>query len=246
MIQIDNLHSYYGEIEAIKGISLTIREHAITCLIGNNGAGKSTLLKSISGLIKYTGTIVLDGKIHLENLPPSKIARYGVIHVPEGRQVFPGLTVEQNLETGTIGWHGMLGRKPYNKEMEEVFEMFPRLKERRNQYGWSLSGGEQQMLAVGRALMARPKVLMLDEPSMGLAPVLVAEVFKKIIQINREYKTTILLVEQNARSTMKISDYCYVMETGKIVLSGDSKELINDDRVRKAYFGGLGASQKAD
>ena len=152
--------------------------------------------------------------------------------------------VEQNLETGTINWHGFFGRKPYDKDLEEVYDLFPRLRERKDQYAWSLSGGEQQMLAVGRAMMARPTVLMLDEPSMGLAPILVAEVFEKIIQINREQGMTILLVEQNARSAMKISDRCYVMDNGKILMSGNAKEMISDPKIIQAYFGGFAKNVK--
>ena len=239
MLEIRGLHAGYGEIEALKGIDLSVEDGKIVCLVGSNGAGKTTLLKAISGVVKRSGSILLNGKEELVNRQPREIAKFGVAHVPEGRLVFPGLTVEQNLETGTISWHGFFGRKPYNKELEEVYELFPRLRERRNQYAWSLSGGEQQMLAVGRALMARPKVLMLDEPSMGLAPILVAEVFEKIIQINREQRMTVLLVEQNARSAMKISDYCYVMDNGTIRMSGNARELIHDERIIRAYFGGF-------
>ena len=238
MLEIKGLHASYGAIEALKGIDINVETGKITCLVGNNGAGKTTLLKAISGVVKRSGSIQLDGK-EMISKNPRELAKYGITHVPEGRLVFPGLTVEQNLETGTISWHGFFGRKPYDKELEEVYQLFPRLRERRKQYAWSLSGGEQQMLAVGRALMARPKVLMLDEPSMGLAPILVAEVFEKIIQINREQKMTVLLVEQNARSAMKISDYCYVMDNGRILMSGPSKDLVNDERVIRAYFGGF-------
>ena len=239
MLSIKGLHAYYGDIEALKGLDMEVQTGKITCLVGNNGAGKSTLLKSISGVVKTTGSILLDGKTELVSKSPREITRLNVIHVPEGRMVFPGLTVEQNLETGTINWHGFFGRKPYDKELEEVYTLFPRLRERSKQYAWSLSGGEQQMLAVGRALMARPSVLMLDEPSMGLAPLLVSEVVEKIIQINQERKMTILLVEQNARAAMRISDYCYVMDNGKILMAGDAKELISAERIIQAYFGGF-------
>lgn len=238
MLEIKGLHASYGTIEALKGIDINVEAGKITCLVGNNGAGKTTLLKAISGVVKRSGSVQLDGK-EMITRKPRELAKYGIAHVPEGRLVFPGLTVEQNLETGTINWHGFFGRKPYNKELDEVYELFPRLRERRKQYAWSLSGGEQQMLAVGRALMARPRVLMLDEPSMGLAPLLVAEVFKKIIQINREQNMTVLLVEQNARSAMKISDYCYVMDNGRILMSGAARDLISDERVVRAYFGGF-------
>ena len=244
MLKIRNLHAYYGEIEALKGIDLDVEEGKITCLVGSNGAGKSTLLKAISGMVHRTGSMIFDGKQELIQAKPREITKLGITHVPEGRLVFPGLTVEQNLETGTINWHGFFGRKPYDKDLEEVYDLFPRLCERKDQYAWSLSGGEQQMLAVGRAMMARPTVLMLDEPSMGLAPILVAEVFEKIIQINREQGMTILLVEQNARSAMKISDRCYVMDNGKILMSGNAKEMISDPKIIQAYFGGFAKNVK--
>lgn len=237
MLKIKDLHSYYGAIEALKGIDMNIEKGKITCLVGNNGAGKSTLLKSISGMLKCTGSILYDGEHELVGKSPIYITKKGIAQVPEGRHVFPGLTVEQNLETGTISWHGFFGRKPYDQDMKEVFELFPRMEERRNQYAWSLSGGEQQMLAVGRALMARPDLLMLDEPSMGLAPKLVAEVFEKIVEINRTKGITVLLVEQNARSALRISDYAYVIENGHVVMSGTGKDLMHDERVINAYLG---------
>ncbi len=193
MLQIKNLKAYYGPIQALKGIDLEVEKGKITCLIGCNGAGKTTLLKAISGMLRREGSIVLDGQVELVNKPPRFVARQGIIHVPEGRHIFPGLTVKENLETGTINWHGFFGRKPYDRELEEVYALFPRLKERQNQLGWSLSGGEQQMLAMGRALMARPKLLMLDEPSMGLAPLIIAELFEKIKEINTEQGIPCLL-----------------------------------------------------
>ena len=236
MIKIQNLHAYYGPIEALKGIDLEAREGKITCLIGNNGAGKTTTLNSVSGMVKNKGSILLGGKEELIGKSPSYIAKLGITHVPEGRHIFPGLTVEENLETGTISWHGFFGRKPYDRELEEVYTLFPRLKERRKQLGWSLSGGEQQMLAIGRALMARPRVLMLDEPSMGLAPVIVAELFAKIIEINK-LGNTILLVEQNAKQALRISHYAYVIVRGSIDMQGESTVLRNDPRVTSAYLG---------
>jgi len=236
MLRIKDLHSYYGAIEALKGIDLYVEDKKITCLIGSNGAGKSTLLRSISGSISVTGSIMFGGTTELIGMSPQKVAKQHITHVPEGRHVFPGLTVRENLEVGTINWHGFFGRKPYDKEMEEVFALFPRLKEREKQLAWSLSGGEQQMLAIGRALMSHPKVLMLDEPSMGLAPVVVAELFEKIIEINRT-GTTILLVEQNARLAMKVSDYTYVIDQGKISIEGESKTVKEDPRVIKTYLG---------
>jgi ABC-type branched-chain amino acid transport systems, ATPase component len=236
MINISNLHAYYGSIEALKGIDLVIESGKITCLIGSNGAGKTTLLKSISGMIHHGGSIIVEDNKEIINRNSRYIARMGIIHVPEGRHIFPGLTVEENLEVGTINWHGFFGKKPFDKELEEVYSLFPRLKERRNQLGWSLSGGEQQMLAIGRALMARPKVLMLDEPSMGLAPVVVSELFEKIVQINKQ-GLPVLLVEQNARLAMNISHYTYVIDQGKITMSGESKDLKSDPRVVQAYLG---------
>lgn len=236
MIKITNLSAQYGTIVALKNIDMKIQKGKITCLIGNNGAGKTTLLKSISGAVSRTGSILLEDQTELSSLSPQKVAKLRVTHVPEGRHIFPGLTVRENLEVGTINWHGFFGRHPYNKEMEEVFELFPRLKERENQLGWSLSGGEQQMLAIGRAIMARPKVLMLDEPSMGLAPVVVAELFEKIVEINK-HGMTILLVEQNARLAMKTSDYTYVISQGRISVEGESEKVRNDEQVIKSYLG---------
>lgn len=243
MIELKKLHAYYGPIEALKGIDMVIREGEITCLIGSNGAGKTTLLKSISGMIKRTGGIELNGTSIIEKRPGA-IARLGIIHVPEGRHIFPGLSVEQNLETGTINWHGFFGKQSYAAEMEEVFSLFPRLKERRNQLGWSLSGGEQQMLAIGRSIMARPKMLMLDEPSMGLAPVIVAELFEKIIEINKRLRIPVLMVEQNAQMAMQISQYTYVLEGGRIIMQGKSSGLRDDPQVVQAYLGKLATQKK--
>ncbi len=237
MIKISNLHAYYGTIEALKGINMEIRKGQITCLIGSNGAGKSTLLKSISGACNRSGSIMYKDNADISNLSPQKVARLGITHVPEGRHVFPGLTVKENLEVGTINWHGFFGRKPYQKEMEEVFALFPRLKERENQLSWSLSGGEQQMLAIGRALMSHPEVLLLDEPSMGLAPLVIAELFEKIVEINKEWGLTILLVEQNAKLAMKTADYTYVLERGNITVEGPSAEVRSNDMVIKSYLG---------
>lgn len=237
MLKICSLHAYYGAIEALKGLDLNIQGEKITCIIGSNGAGKTTLLKSISGVVRRTGSIKFEGREIINN-SPRKNAILGITHVPEGRHVFPGLTVEENLETGTISWHGFFGNKPYKEDMEEVYTLFPRLKERRKQYAWSLSGGEQQMLAIGRAIMARPKLLMLDEPSMGLAPLVVEELFEKIIQINKN-GIPILLVEQNARMALDVAHYAYIIDSGRIVLNGDAKDLVNDPRVIRAYFGSL-------
>ena len=235
MLQIENLHAYYGAIEALKGIHLTVPDGKIVCLIGANGAGKTTTLKSISGMVKHTGKILLNGE-DITKARPNTVNKAGVIHVPEGRLVFPGLTVYQNLEVGTISWHGFLGRASYQEDIEKVFNLFPRLRERRDQQAWSLSGGEQQMLAIGRGLMARPKLLMLDEPSMGLAPLVIEEVFKKIKEINQQ-GISILLIEQNAKKALENSDYAYIIEQGEIRFEGNAKELENDERITKAYLG---------
>jgi branched-chain amino acid transport system ATP-binding protein len=236
MLNIKDLHSYYGPIEALKGINMTVERGKITCLIGSNGAGKTTLLKSISGMIKRTGSITVEGLGEIVDKKPRYIAQKRIIHVPEGRHIFPGLTVRENLEVGTINWHGFFGNKPYDKQLEEVYTLFPRLRERKDQLGWSLSGGEQQMLAIGRAMMAQPDVLMLDEPSMGLAPLVISELFEKIIEINKTGKT-ILLVEQNARLALEISDYAYIIDSGKVILEGPGSELKHDPRVIEAYLG---------
>ena len=236
MIKIENLHANYRQIEALHGLNLNIESGKITCLVGSNGAGKTTLLKSISGMVSCKGSILLDGKEELIGKNSVQIARMGISHVPEGRNVFPGLTVEENLITGTVSWHGLFGRGKFDEGLEEVYTLFPRLRERKNQLSWSLSGGEQQMLAIGRALMAKPKLLMLDEPSMGLSPIVTAEVFQKIQEINRN-GMTILLIEQNAKLAMKISDYTYVIVGGKNGLSGKSADLRNDPRITDAYLG---------
>jgi len=236
MLKISNLRAYYGSIEALKGIDVEVPSGSITCLIGSNGAGKTTLLKSISGMVRRTGSVVFEERDELIGEPPSGIARRAIVHVPEGRHIFPGLTVEENLEVGTVAWHGFFGRKPYDVEMRSVFDLFPRLEERRGQLGWSLSGGEQQMLAIGRALMARPRLLMLDEPSMGLAPVIVSDLFRKIIEINK-LGIPILLVEQNARLALEISDLAYVIDQGRVTISGPAKDLRADPRIREAYLG---------
>lgn len=236
MIKIKNLHAYYGPIEALKGIDLAVEKGKITCLIGSNGAGKSTLMNAISGVISRHGSICVNGDTEIIKKNPRQIARMGIAQVPEGRHVFPGLSVEENLQTGTVTWHGYFGRGSFDEELEMVYELFPRLKERRKQLAWSMSGGEQQMLAIGRALMAKPRVLLLDEPSMGLSPLLVQEVFEKIVEINRN-GITILLNEQNARLAMKISDYTYVMEQGMIKMEGPSDQMRTDPRIAEAYLG---------
>lgn len=243
MLKIKDLHAYYGAIEALKGINLEVPDGEIRCIIGSNGAGKSTTLKSISRIIKTTGSITMDGE-DLTTLSSSKIAKRGIIHVPEGRHIFPGLTVYQNLEVGTVPWHGFFGRQSYEEDMQKVFQIFPRLEERKDQKGWSLSGGEQQMLAIGRALMARPKLLLLDEPSMGLAPLVVEELFQQIVAINKEQGVPILLIEQNAKLALKVSNYAYIMEHGKITIEGPASELTHDSRVLEAYLGKFTKKQR--
>lgn len=236
MLKVRNLHSYYGSIEALKGIDLDIEEGKITCLIGSNGAGKTSLLKAISNVIRSTGEISFEGK-NLLNLSTQAICRLGIVHVPESRHIFTGLSVENNLEVGTINWHGFFGKKSYETEMQEVFKLFPRLEERRTQLGWSLSGGEQQMLAIGRALMAKPKLLLLDEPSMGLAPVVVRDLFEKIVEINRKEKLPILLVEQNAKLALEVSHHAYVINQGKVIIEGDPQELKSSPTIVQSYLG---------
>ena len=238
MLKIQDLHAYYGPIEALKGISLTVKEGEMACLIGSNGAGKTTLLNSISGMIKTTGSITWNDT-ELTKLNCTKIAKMGIMHVPSGRHVFPGLTVKENLEVGTISWRGPFGAPKFQEDLETVYALFPRLKERENQLAWSMSGGEQQMLAVGRALMGRPKILLLDEPSMGLAPVVVAELFEKIVEINQQLNMTILLVEQNARIALKNSHYAYVIDDGHITIEGKCSDLRDDPRIKQAYLGKL-------
>ncbi len=234
MLEITGLNSYYGSIHALKGIDLQVNEGEIVTLIGSNGAGKSTTLMSITGLQKSApgSKITFEGK-DLRTMSPAQIVKLGIVLTPEGREVFPGLSVHDNLKTGAFT------RKDANEvkaNFERVYKLFPRLKERVNQPAGTLSGGEQQMLAIGRSLMSNPKLLMLDEPSMGLAPNLVAMIFELIQDINKQ-GVTILLVEQNANMALKIANRGYVLETGNIKLHGDAKDLMSNDEVRKAYLG---------
>jgi branched-chain amino acid transport system ATP-binding protein len=233
MLIIKDLHVHYGAIHAIKGVSLEVNDGEIVSLIGANGAGKTTVLHTISGLIKATsGTITLD-KINLRTTEPSKLVTLGMAQVPEGRHVFSRMTVTENLLMGAFT---LTNREQVAKNMETVFASFPRLKERARQVAGTLSGGEQQMLSTGRALMSNPKMLLMDEPSMGLSPILVKEIFR-IIQSLHERGITILLVEQNAKIALTVSSRAYVLETGSIVMSGKASDLMVDDRVRKAYLG---------
>ena len=236
MLKIENLVANYGPIEALHNIELEVGAAEIVALIGSNGAGKTTTLNAISGHVKVRGSIKFEGK-ELISMEQHKIARMGVLQVPEGRHVFPGLTVEQNLLLGSTAWGGIRPPKDEVREdIEKVYSIFPKLLERKNQSAWSMSGGEQQMLVIGRAIMGRPKILLLDEPSMGLAPIIIDELFQKIVEINK-LGTPILLVEQNANRALSIADRGYVMERGKIVLTGIGKDLLKDNRVKEAYLG---------
>ena len=233
ILKVDNINVYYGAIHAIKGISFEVNEGEVVTLIGANGAGKSTTLQTISGLLhSRTGSIEFAGE-NLGKIPPHIIVRKGLAQVPEGRRIFQQMSVEENLEMGAY----TRDKSELEGDLEMVYKQFPRLLERRRQIAGTLSGGEQQMLAIGRALMSHPKLLMLDEPSMGLAPILVEQIFDIIRQLN-EAGTTILLVEQNAQMALSVAHRAYVMETGKITLSGTGKELAESDQVRKAYLGG--------
>ena len=232
MLKVENLHVYYGSIHAIKGVSFEVNEREIVTLIGANGAGKSTTLNTVAGLLHpRTGSIVFEGQ-NLVGTPASKIVSRGMALCPEGRRVFQQMTVRENLEMG--GYTRPAGE--IEASLEDVFERFPRLKERAKQVAGTLSGGEQQMLAMGRALMSKPKLLMLDEPSMGLAPLLVEQIFEIICELNRA-GTTILLVEQNAQMALSIANRAYVLETGNVVKDGDANALMHDDDVRRAYLG---------
>ena len=234
MLKVTDLKVKYGMIEAIKGISFEVRDGEIVTMIGANGTGKTTSMHAISGLVKAAeGSIMMDDT-ELTKTAPNKIVKMGLAQVPEGRRVFAQQTVEENLNLGAYLRNDKDG---IAHDMEDVYQLFPRLKERRTQLAGTLSGGEQQMLAMGRALMARPSILLLDEPSMGLSPLLVSEIFRIIREIN-DKGTTVLLVEQNAKRALAIADRAYVLETGQITLEGTGDELANDERVQKAYLGG--------
>jgi branched-chain amino acid transport system ATP-binding protein len=240
LLELDDVHVYYGKIEAIRGISFEVDEGEIVTLIGGNGAGKSTTLKTISGLRTVAqGEIRFNGQV-ITRMPGHKRVLAGISQAPEGRGIFPGMTVVENLHMGAYARSG-----DFSKDLAKVYDLFPRLAERKRQAGGTLSGGEQQMLAIGRALMSEPKVLLLDEPSMGLAPMLVNQIFSIIEEINRR-GTTILLVEQNAQQALKIAHRAYVLETGHIVKTAPAADLLNDPEVKAAYLGGeLGAGGAA-
>ncbi len=234
MLKVENLSVRYGMIEAIRNISFEVNDGEIVTLIGANGAGKTTTLQTISGLLKpASGAVYLDGQ-DITKIPPHKIVTMGLAQVPEGRRVFAQMSVIENLE---LGAYYRKDRNGIEADMKNVFELFPRLEERKNQLAGTLSGGEQQMLAMGRALMAKPKIMLMDEPSMGLSPLLVREIFRIIEDINQQ-GTTVLLVEQNAKMALGIADRAYVLETGKITLEGTGAELAASEQVRKAYLGG--------
>lgn len=235
MLKVEGIDVFYGNIQALKNVSLTVEEKEIVTLIGANGAGKTTLLKTLSGLLRPTaGTIQYLGE-SIRVKPVQSIVKAGISHVPEGRRVFANMTVEENLD---LGAYLRKDKKGIKQDLNKVFSLFPILHERRNQLSVTLSGGEQQMLAIGRALMAKPKLLLLDEPSMGLAPLLVKQIFNIIQEINKD-GTTILLVEQNAHMALSIANRAYVIETGSVVLSGNASEMQNSEKVKEAYLGGI-------
>ena len=232
MLNVEHINVYYGQIHAIKDVSFEVNEGEIVSLIGSNGAGKSTALKTVSGLLRaHTGSITFLGQ-DISKVEAYRLVAQGLAHVPEGRRIFLQMTVEENLQMG-----GYTAGKEIDARIADVYQRFPRLKERRNQIGGTLSGGEQQMLAMGRALISAPRLLMLDEPSMGLAPILVEQIFDIIRELH-EAGTTILLVEQNAEMALKVADRAYVLESGRITLSGTGAELAQSDAIKKAYLGG--------
>jgi branched-chain amino acid transport system ATP-binding protein len=237
MLEVDGLEVAYGQIRAVRGVSFTVEAGQVVTLIGSNGAGKTTTLRTLSGLLPAAGgTVTFEGR-RIDGVPAHAIVELGIAHVPEGRRIFPRLTVLENLELGAFSRSGRRGKEPdLRPDLGRVYELFPILSERRNQFGGTLSGGEQQMLAIGRALMSRPRLLMLDEPSMGLSPIMMTRIFTTLADLKRE-GTTILLVEQNAQAALTLADRGYVLETGRLVLGGDGPELLQSAEVRKAYLG---------
>ena len=237
MFEVRDIHVAYGSVTALRGVSLEVQKGEIVCLLGANGAGKSTTLRTVSGLLHpLRGEVLLDGQ-PIHRLSPEAIVKRGISHVPEGRRVFPGLTVRENMILGTSNRSGVR-REDREADMAKIFKIFPDLERLKHVLGWTLSGGQQQMLAIARGLMARPQILLMDEPSLGLAPILVQEVFRVIKEINATGGTTILLVEQNATMALVVSHRGYVMETGRIVLQGPAKDLLQNPQVRDAYLGG--------
>ena len=238
LLELKNVASYYGSVQALKSVSLRVEQGEVVTLLGANGAGKSTTLRTISGLLRpASGEVWFDGQ-PIHNIAPEKIVRLGISHVPEGRRIFPGLTVRENIMLGTSS-RGSLPKKQMEQEVGEMFEIFPVIKPFENALGWTLSGGQQQMLAVARGLMAKPKLLLLDEPSLGLAPVIVQQLFATI-RIIHGRGTTILLVEQNANMALSVANRGYVLETGEMKIEGSPKELLGNEEVRAAYLGGHG------
>lgn len=238
LLELKNVASYYGSVQALKSVSLRVEQGEVVTLLGANGAGKSTTLRTISGLLRpASGEVWFEGQ-PIHEMAPEKIVRLGISHVPEGRRIFPGLTVRENIMLGTSN-RGRLPKKQMDAEVEEMFEIFPVIKPFENALGWTLSGGQQQMLAVARGLMAKPKLLLLDEPSLGLAPVIVQQLFATIRVIHGR-GTTILLVEQNANMALSVANRGYVLETGEMKVEGSPKELLGNEEVRAAYLGGHG------
>jgi len=238
MLRLKNVNTYYGKVHALKNVSLHLSEGEIVTLIGANGAGKTTILNTISGVTPATDGELLFRKEPIRYFAPERIVQLGISQAPEGRQVFKPLSVEDNLELGAyLRYRAKESKASIRKDMEGVFTLFPRLEERRRQLAGTMSGGEQQMLAIGRALMAKPKILLLDEPSMGLAPLVVQEIFKVLKKLRTEMGTTILLVEQNAKAALKLADRGYVLETGKVILEGPAEELMENAEVKRAYLG---------
>lgn len=238
MLKVKNINTYYGKVHALKNVSLHLGAKEIVALIGANGAGKTTILNTLSGVTPpASGTIQLEGE-SVNGLAPDRIVKIGISQVPEGRQVFKGLTVADNLELGAyLRFRSGADKNAIKQDIQHVYELFPRLGERKKQMAGTLSGGEQQMLAIGRALMARPKLLLLDEPSMGLAPLVVQEIFAVIEKLRQDEGTTILLVEQNAKAALKMADRGYVLETGKVILEGVAEDLLENPEVQRAYLG---------
>ncbi len=238
MLRLKTINTYYGKVHALKNVSLHLAEGEIVTLIGANGAGKTTILNTISGVTPAAGGDLLFQNEQIKSLAPDRIVKLGISQVPEGRQVFKPMTVEDNLDLGAYLRYRTRGTKrEIELDKEEIFQLFPRLEERRKQAAGTMSGGEQQMLAIGRALMARPKLLLLDEPSMGLAPLVVQEIFRVLQRLRNERGVTILLVEQNAKAALKLADRGYVLETGKVILEGDADELLENAEVKRAYLG---------
>ncbi len=238
LLRLKNINTFYGKVHALKNVSLHLAEGEIVTLIGANGAGKTTILNTISGVTPAGSGDLLYHKEPVQALAPDRIVKLGISQVPEGRQVFKPLSVEDNLELGAyLRYRNREGKSSIHEDMERIFTLFPRLEERRKQLAGTMSGGEQQMLAIGRALMARPKLLLLDEPSMGLAPLVVQEIFCVLEQLRSERGMTILLVEQNAKAALRLADRGYVLETGKVILEGDAGELIENAEVKRAYLG---------